>query len=223
VYTAYGTLFEIEPSKLGRTKICLDGRKEDIVDHSSTPDLLGYYLPWFNLIRVDLEAAEARDPSALRTVLFHEIAHHFLNVRYAGIATRCWLNEGLASALECTAVAESRIDYPLFNPILAQIAQRHLLVDESPLSIADLVTFDWSGFHDSERKVDHYALAWSLVYYILEERLSPRTPLRERLDAIASLSEDELTSLEADWRRYVTGLDVTGHLIRMAESRSPER
>lgn len=223
VYAAYRPLFQLESRDLGRTRICLDGRPDDVIDHSRTPDLLGYYLPWFNIIHVDIESARSREPGAIRTVLFHEISHHFLNIRYGGIASRCWLNEGLASALECTTTDGRRSEYPLFNPILAQIAQRALLIDRSSPSIAELTQLEWSGFHESEEKVDHYALSWSLVYFVLAEHLSPDLPLRERIDRLVDLEPRELVALEGDWHRFLTDLDVTGALLDLAEDRRPTR
>jgi hypothetical protein len=219
VYNAYRPVFELDAAALGTTRICFDGRADDVVDHRRRADLLGYYLPWCNVIRIDTESAAGRSHDSLRSVLCHEIAHHFFTRRYSAKASICWLNEGLASALESTLHEGARSEYPLFHPLLARVAHDALASGRSSTGIAELVGFGWSEFHDEASKIDHYALSWSLVYFVLTRSERLDSPLGTRIDSLVELEDGDLEQFEQPWREWVLGLDIPETLLALAEDR----
>ncbi len=79
IYRGYEDFFQISPRRLGRTSIFLRGdtRDRDVVDLAYSPNLLGYYVPFFNMISVDTKPAWTREKVMLEQILLHEIAHHF--------------------------------------------------------------------------------------------------------------------------------------------------
>ncbi|MEM7234682.1 MAG: hypothetical protein AAF517_21060, partial [Planctomycetota bacterium] len=112
IYATYQDLFQIDKESLGTTRIYLDGREHRVVDHSYSPNLLGYYVPFFNTIRIDTRPAWAGEGEALRQVLLHEIAHHFFVTKYPEVAEHCWLNEGLAGNLEVSLSDGEHHEFP---------------------------------------------------------------------------------------------------------------
>ncbi len=221
IYDGYRSLFDLDRDELGTTFILLDGTDQGVVDHTYAPNLLGYYVPLLNLIRVDTEPAWARDEDALHQVLLHEISHHFIVTKYPGASSECWLNEGLAGNLETSLVGVDHCEYPLMHPALARLAKKALLVEQDVPSLAELLAMNWSRFHDEERKVTHYALSWSVVYFLLSRVLPAELPLGERIERLYHMDRGAITGLEGRWRRFVRQLDLTGHLVSKSLSTDP--
>ena len=223
IYTAYMNLFELDRRELGTTFILLDGDDHGVVDHSYSPNLLGYYVPLFNLIRIDTEPAWARSPGALHRVLLHEVSHHFIVTKFPGASRECWLNEGLAGALEVTRMDGDRFEFPLMHATLAALARKALSTGKDSPSLERLLDMGWDEFHEEEKKVTHYALSWSLVLFMLEHELDGEMPLRERISRLHEMDRDTIAAREVRWRQFVRDLDPTGYFIELASSQDSER
>jgi len=223
IYGGYERLFEMEPAELGRTSIILKGDSSDeqVVDLAYSPSLLGYYIPFLNLISVDTKPAWTREPAMLKQILLHEIAHHFIVTQFPAASKECWLNEGLAGNLEVTLFENGRFEYPLLNPILMGIARHSIMVNPQVGSLRKLVGLSWSEFHNDDDKEMDYALAWALVYYLLQNRFPADLPLGERIRGLYRMDRDLIVSFESEWLEFMRNFDLTGKLIDLARA-SPE-
>lgn len=220
IYRAYTGLFGIDRDELGATTIIFEGNSgstgDVTVDLSYSPRLLGYYLPLFNLISVDTIPVWTREPETLRQILSHEIAHHFLISQHPPASGLCWLNEGLAGNLETTLIEGGRQEFPLLNPPLLRIARAAVLGRGDEVSLEEFLDLDWSGFHEEGKKETHYALAWSVVNWLLTEYLPDDRPLGERIRSLYHIDADRLAAEESRWKRYLRAYDLTSELVRLA-------
>jgi hypothetical protein len=223
IYRSYIALFGIDPRRLRSTTICLDGEDDDVVDHSYCPDLLGYYVPFLRLIRVDTRPAMTSERRGLDQVLLHEIAHHFVANEYPRATRECWLNEGLASNLEVTVIEDGRAEHPLLNAPLLEIVRRAALLSHDSGLLEDVIRCDWDEFHEQATRERNYAVAWSICYYLLTEHLPRSEPLGARIEALYRLDRRQVVQLESEWRNFIADLDPVATLAAMARSPDPER
>jgi hypothetical protein len=218
IYQAYAKLFRKPLRELGKTSIILQGEasQADITDFAYTPDLLGYYIPLFNCIYVNTIPPWTRQPTVLRQILLHEIAHHFAISCYPRANEECWLNEGLAGNLEMALFDDSRFEYPLVNPSLFSLASDAVARLPAKGALRRLVDSSWQSFHTPNDKQLRYALAWSIVYFILDRHLPASEPLSERIRKLFAMSAEEVKDLEPRWREFLLEEDLTEKLIAMA-------
>ena len=221
IYRGFEELFELSPDRLGRTAIVLEGEETDIIDQRYAPDILGYYIPLLNYISIDT-APCSQDDAMLEQVLLHEVAHHFIVTEWPPASGECWLNEGLAGALEVTVFEGARFEHPLVNPVLYQLAREEAFARNGKVSLGDLIEMSWSRFHRREDKERNYALAWSAVYFLLERHLPRGQPLGKRIEALYGMNRDAIARLEPEWIAFVRGFDVTGHLVAMSRNVASE-
>ncbi len=224
VWSALDALFDVPAAKLDAATFLLDGTDDAVIDYGYAPELLGYYVPFLDLIAVDTGTALTHDDAGLEQVLCHELAHHFLAHAWPEITKSCWLNEGLAGNLEVTlASLDDRHEYPLLNPILFQLTRRHVKVDTSTPLLPDLLATDWATFHDPVDRERNYAIAWSIVYYVLEHSLDATLPLDERLRQLRALDPETIAALEPEWRRYFRERSLIDALVDLARDRRLDR
>jgi hypothetical protein len=216
IYRGYEALFALDPATLGRTTIILQGDETEPADADYSPSVLGYYIPLLNYISIDTHPAWARRDGTLQQILLHELAHHFLVTEFPQASNQCWLNEGLAGNLEVTLFDGQRFEYPLLNPALFQIAQAAIYDRQHPVGLGEFLDMSWREFHTTSAKERSYALAWSVVYFLLEKHFSREIPLGERIEALYGLDREAILALEDDWRGFLRGFDVTSHLLRLA-------
>ncbi len=222
IVNAYFDVFALSRDDYDHLTIVLEGADSDVLDYRYSPDVLGYYVPLLDYVCIDTNPVWPELDRVLGQILLHEIAHHFIAMVHPEAGRSCWLNEGLAGTLEVTLFDERHFEYPLFHPVLFQVASRAAFANESPLRVRELVEKRWSEFHASDAKERNYALSWSLVYYVLTHHFSPERPLDERIRHLLRLSHDELVELEAGWNVFLRGFDRTGHLLELARSAAPE-
>ena len=221
IYASLSDVFEIPRPFPWTTRIFLDGRADGILDYSYNPDLLGYYVPFLQIIRIDSRAAASNLVSDLNQVLLHEIAHHFLVSELPGISGKCWLNEGLAGNLEVGIIDEDRAEFPLLNPVLLRIAQKELAANSDRELLRDLLRSSWKAFHDKNTREKNYALSWAIVYHLLEKELPAGMPLKARINRIHAMGEEAITDLENRWRNNILGLNVVEKLGALANDSAP--
>lgn len=219
IYEGYCRLFQVEPRSLGKTCIILQGnvRDQEVVDLAYSPSLLGYYIPFFNMISVDTKPAWAREKPMLEQILLHEVAHHFIVTQYPAAGKECWLNEGLAGAFEVTLFENRCFEYHLLNPTLLGIARRAALVDSPALSLKKLLALDWGQFHRGDEKDLDYALSWAIVYYLLDHHLKDRGSLHDRIQCLYRMDREEIAALEPQFLDFLRTFDLTGTLIQLAQ------
>ena len=220
IYSGYERLFRISPAKLGRTKIILrgDARDQHVVDLAYSPNLLGYYIPFFNMISVDTKPVWAREKSMLEQILLHEIAHHFIITGCPEAGSKCWLNEGLAGNLEMTLFEGERFEYPLLNPTLLGIARRAVQISHPGADLKRLLSMDWSEFHNGTDKDINYSLSWAIVYFLLQEHFPREQPLIERIWALYRIQPEEVMAEEGRFIEFLRRFDLTETLVRLARS-----
>jgi hypothetical protein len=223
IYEGYQKLFEIPETRLGLSTLVLQGDDSAILDYGYSPTLLGYYVPFFNYISVDTASVSTQSEEMLDQVLLHEIAHHFIATEFPRASQECWLNEGLAGSLEVTLFKEDHFEHPLFNPILFQIAQRTAYSSPDSVNLQRLLDMGWAEFHQNEEKERNYALAWSIVYFLLERTLPAEMPLGERIEVLYTMDRARISKLEASWVTFLRGFDMARHLLTLARSNAPER
>lgn len=216
IFAGFREIFDMDANDLDDTWIFLDGEDDATIDYNYAPDLLGYYVPFFRVIRIDTRPPMTSKAQGLEQVLLHEIAHHFIVAEYPEATNECWLNEGLAGCLEVTVVEDGHVATPLLNPVLANLARRALREPESTRRLGELVRSDWEEFHTSDSREQNYALAWSAVYYLLTRHLPQDLSLGERIEKLYTLDRDSLAKLAPDWRRFVRQLRPVDELERWA-------
>ncbi|HVR76051.1 MAG TPA: hypothetical protein VMT52_17095, partial [Planctomycetota bacterium] len=195
IYAGYQRLFEPAPGSLGSTTIVLEGTESGIVDHGYSPSLLGYYVPLFNYIHIDTVPAWTRNEEFLEQVILHEVAHHFIVSEWPAASSECWLNEGLAGALEVSVFRGHRFESPLLNPVLYQIAHRAAHDQGRKLDLKRFLAMTWNEFHDRESKERNYALAWSIVYFALERVLPREVAVGERIEMLYRMDRSAIARL----------------------------
>ena len=223
IYTSLANIFDIPRPFPWTTRIFLEGQSEDLLDYSYAPDLLGYYIPFLQVIHIDTRATTTNHSSDLDQVLLHEISHHFLVSELPGISARCWLNEGLAGNLEVGIIGKDRAEFPLLNPILLRIARREITANPDTHLLPGLLKSGWKDFHNENTRERNYALSWALVYFLLTEIHPPEMLLGRRIKRIHSLKEDEIISLESRWRKKILELDPVRELYKLACNGSSSR
>ena len=222
ILAGYRHLFALSADEVDFLTIVLEGADTDIVDHRYTPDVLGYYVPLFRYVSVDANPSWPQGDAILEQILAHEIAHHVLVTIDPAITERCWLNEGLAGVLESGQFDSRGIQQPLFHPVLFELAHREAYNRQRP-RLAEFLQLDWSGFHDLETRERNYALAWSVVFFLLERHTDAGLSLGERITAILKLDHAEIAKHEVAWLAFLRGFDVTRHLLDLAGQTSPDR
>lgn len=223
IYEGYEALFGLAANRLGTTTIVLRGDDSDVIDYGYAPSLLGYYIPLFNYISIDTACAWTLGDEMLEQILLHEVSHHFIVTEYSGASQECWLNEGLAGALEVSAFDEDSFEHPLFNPLLYQLARRIAYSDPEVLDLKEFLALSWGQFHDKSTKERNYALAWSIVYFLLEMHLPREKPLGQRIEEIYNMDRTAIAALERPWIAFLRGFDLTRALVELARDPSPER
>lgn len=220
IYAGLQRCFDVSPEQLGTASICLEGEETGVVDLHHTPDILGFYLPWFNVISIGAwPVSQGRD--ALNQVLIHEVAHHFITTAWPSTSAECWFNEGLAGALEMSLLGEGHFEVQTLNPVLFQVAQQTLLSSDTPVSLSEVLNLSWSQFHDDATKESNYALAWSFVYFVLERHLPTTLPLKQRIQQLQALDRSDLARLEPGWKHFLRGFNLGGVLLELAARQEP--
>jgi len=167
----------------------------------------------FNYVNIATNEEGVCKEPLLSQVLLHEIGHHFLVTDYPHITDRVWLNEGLAGILEMAQFEDFHFEYPLFNPILFEIVDRHK--SRSGL-YKSVVTSDWDDFHKKDTKELNYAVAWSIVYYMLEYVLDRDMSLGDRIKALYTLDVDGLMKHEKGWQSFLRIFNEDKFLMDLA-------
>jgi hypothetical protein len=165
-------------------------------------------------------------PEAERLVatIIHEATHQIayncaVHMRYADIPL--WVSEGLAVFFETPDLRSSQGWRNIGGVSLSRLAQfRHYLPTRPPESLQSLVQDD-TRFRQAGTALDAYAEAWALHHFLITTRLNDyvrylqklsEKPLmiydtpEERLAEFRRAFGDDLSALDADFLRYVSGL-----------------
>lgn len=192
VFDAYRVLFPSFEEKVRGARVLYE---EDALSRQRiyTSDLRreGYYLPMLDLVH--LSPRRPRGDIDDRTVILHEVAHHFLISAYPQTSSQYWLNEGFACALEVSFFDEDgTLRTPLFHPELFSQASRVLRErgeEAFRAELTDLLGASWFRFHHSEGKERHYAYSWSLFWHLVREESGS---LEERLLRVMAIEPSTL-------------------------------
>lgn len=222
IIDAYTIEFGLPREQLGYLTIVLQGTDTNVIDYTHTPEVLGYYVPIFNFISVDTTDGWPHSDELLDQILMHEIAHHFIVTQYSAASRECWLNEGVAGVMEMTLENGSHFEFPLFNPTLYQLARHVAYTDPEVLDVQALLQKTWTEFHTVGSKEAHYALSWSLVYFILVHYLPADQPFAERVKQLYSMDRAEIVAQESEWIDFLRQYEVESFLLKLATSTAPD-
>ena len=192
VFDAYRRLFPHLEEKVNECRICYE---EDPLSRERifTGDLRqeGYYLPVLDLIQLSPRRPQGETDDL--SVIFHEMAHHFLISAHPETASVYWLNEGLACCLEVSFFeGTGELRSPLFHPTLFLQAQRLLRRQGSTRfreELEELLDANWFRFHRTDGRNDSYAYSWSLYWHLLR---SSEGTLEERIHAILEMKPERI-------------------------------
>ncbi len=218
----FSRVFDMPRKDLGSLTIVLHGMDSNIVDYSHSPDLLGYYIPVINYISVDTSPVWSGSDDLIGQVLLHEVAHHFIISLYSKASDECWLNEGLAGAFETTLYDQERMECPLFNPVLYQVASQAFRTADEPPDLHHLIHQSWSEFHSDSAKEQNYALGWSAVYFVLQHHFSQDESLASRIRRLCNMDRDRIVELQDAWTLFLRDFDDTSYFLGLVDGQAGE-
>ena len=171
----------------------------------------------------------------------HELTHRFLEHRLRWSPP--WLEEGLAEYYSTLRIQSGDAivgTFPSTKLIRVDIHQSISLVDsmrEDRVDLADvptvqqLLTADYSTFHDRAHELAYYAGAWTFVHMMLNGPFGYTPHFQRFLDLVAGGETPArawsqcfwwvpLPRLERDFRRYATRTEMDPHAISVALPRA---
>lgn len=214
-------VFELPPERLGSPTLVLCSGDPTVVDYRPQEAPLGTYVPFFGSIRVELGRGLALEENQelLDQVLLHEMAHHFILRKFPDLDSQPWLNEGLACVLEVSVFDAEGFEHPLLNPYLLRVARDAIRADPRSADLLRLTGGSSSEAGDASGREQYYALAWSLVYFVLERELPASLPLSDRIGRVCALDPQSVPGLESRWHAFLRGYDLTGRLLDLVKTR----
>ncbi|MEE8141811.1 MAG: hypothetical protein V3T77_01805 [Planctomycetota bacterium] len=180
---------------------------------TSEPRQEGYYLPIFRLIRLSPQYIGNGGEDA-QTVIFHELAHHFLISAYPKTNSRYWLNEGFACIMEVSFFdANGELVTPFYHPwlhrqalrALGELGPRDFLKEVERISASS-----WLSYHRSSEKARNYAISWAMFDLLLN---STHGTLEQRLETILGWNHQQTLERMQD---------LPGHILVSPEHRLHE-
>lgn len=183
----YNAIFETSKNDSLEINIYLYGRQKDF---KLTPDGIntlqasadGYTLAHTNDIYV-------MKNDHVNSVLLHEISHAFLHYNMPNPPK--WFDEGMATYCGSLVVQDKKIYY---TPVAGRIARINELQANKQLNLAKfLQNKDNNWGSDREQVSDHYTIAYSIIYFLVNINLNFVKYLSEQLKegrpAVAILSD----------------------------------
>ncbi|MGE3855295.1 MAG: DUF1570 domain-containing protein, partial [Planctomycetota bacterium] len=183
-------------------------------------DVTGYFAPATG----DVVATHTGTDAALIATLAHELTHAVVRDHLGTRFLPPWLDEGLASVYETAQIADDgTVTFGALHEPYARMVGARLRSGES-LDLRRLATMGYGLFanRDRQKMLDNYAVAWSLLWYILNgERGLYHGTLRLYLTEIAAVPDrstqyvaayDTVVSPRADslvagWRVWASRAD----------------
>jgi hypothetical protein len=175
----------------------------------------------------------------------HELTHRFLDHRLRW--TPPWLEEGLAEYYSTLKVDGSdaivgtlpntkilRVDIHIISSLVQGLAEDRVDLDAVP-TVAQLLTADYSTFHEPGRELAFYAGAWTFVHMLLNGPFGYAPRFQKFMDMLAGGATPPeawkecfwgvpLWRLEHDFKRYVTRTEMDPMAISVAvpKAKKPE-
>jgi len=175
----------------------------------------------------------------------HELTHRFLDHRLRW--TPPWLEEGLAEYYSTLKVQGDdaivgtlpntqiiRVDIHSSASLIGSLTEDRVDLAEVP-TVQQLLTADFSTFHDRAHELAYYAGAWTFVHMMLNGPFGYAPHFQRFLDLLAGGATPPeawrdcfwsipLWKLERDFKRYVTRTEMDPHAISVAvpKAKKPE-
>jgi hypothetical protein len=175
----------------------------------------------------------------------HELTHRFLDHRLRW--TPPWLEEGLAEYYSTLKVDGGdaivgilpntkilRVDIHIISSLVQGLAEDRVDLDAVP-TVAQLLTADYSTFHDPSHELAYYAGAWTFVHMMLNGPFGYAPRFQKFLDLLAGGATPPeawkecfwavpLWKLERDFKRYVTRteMDPKAMAVAVPKAKKPE-
>ncbi|MFU8779932.1 MAG: hypothetical protein ACNA71_02780 [Kiritimatiellia bacterium] len=146
----------------------------------------------------------------LRTI-YHEAFHQYLSLATSPLRVCVWYNEGHAVLFEHSRLQRNDLFFEEHLPYVERATR---------MPLAELFALDYDTFYHtaSERRQQHYATAWALVYYLrrtaaaepafpferfLDDYMTAIQQIQSGIGVIQKLQERyDLHALEADFRDF---------------------
>jgi hypothetical protein len=208
IYDLYGALFQLDARELPQLWIKVEsgaGRPPGWVD-----EYPAFY-------RTDPPRIRFLWPPD-RSLLLHEIGHHFIMARVEEPLPVC-INEGLAAYLGWSAFGEDGL-------LLGEVAVEHsrtvraAALQGGLIPLRELMTMPPQRFYDSEHRMLHYGQAWAFVRYVLHSCLPQNKPFHLKVDWLAKLTPDAAAAMEPAFVDFWRNFSVRDLLVSQLEDRS---
>lgn len=146
-----------------------------------------------------------------RSLLLHEIGHHFIMARVDEPFPVC-INEGLAAYLGWSAFGEDGL-------ILGEVAVEHsrtvraAVLQGGLIPLQEFMTMPPERFYDPEHRMLHYGQAWAFVYYVLHSCLPQNRPFHTKIDWLTELTPDAAAAMEPAFVEFWRNFSVRDLLV----------
>jgi len=164
---------------------------------------------------------EETDPAAFYSTVFHEGAHQFVHAMLPGANLPLWLHEALATYFEGCVYSRATRKITVDHFPHDRIAHAQAILRAAPEGEKGLAEKLFMNVPDSKFEAEHYALAWSFVYYLTHMddgknkekfakflRATNGTGAKPISEVFEETTKLELDELQAGWREFVLSLTV---------------
>ena len=155
---------------LHKTSIRLFWRRKGYRQYAKTTDPKWPFLQdaggYFSPTRQEIVTYSKPSRSNLLQTLAHEAQHQVLSTHIKRAPV--WLNEGLSEYYEQSSYTRGQLSHDVHLAHLNYVAR--LIREKSNTPLSKLVQLNYNQFHNDSfgpAEIGHYALSWSLVYFLL--------------------------------------------------------
>ena len=148
------------------------------------------------------QAGGARMKEIVGDVVYHEATHQYIFYALNKESPAVWFDEGMAEFFEMARLSRNGVLFEENDDHRERVLK---LIKENKADLAALMAIDHPTFYDAantddEPRRNHYALAWSVVYYLLKgaplDRTSPAAGFFDRYAAAVGSSDTESAVLQ---------------------------
>lgn len=162
---------------------------------------------------------EDTDPAGFYSTVFHEGAHQFVHAMLPGANLPLWLDEALATYFEGCVYSRATKKITVGHFPHDRIAHAQELLRAAPEGDGAETLF--MNVPDAGFEAEHYALAWSFVYYVTHTengkhkdkfakflRATNGTGAKPISEVFEETTKLDLAELQRGWREFVLSLTV---------------
>lgn len=149
------------------------------------------------------QAGGARMKEIVADVVYHEATHQYIFYALNKNDPAVWFNEGLAEFFEMARLTRTGVSFEENDDHRERVLK---MIKGGKADLAAFMAIDYPAFYDAENQDDeprrnHYALAWSIQYYLLKgaplERPAAAAALFDRYAAAVGSGTNEFEALQS--------------------------